>query len=266
MIAPYINIILLLIAPVCVFNAGYNWEKIDSTKNEAKTVSLNDGTTFDVYFVDLETSDIAFYHKTNTGEKIKNIRNLAAYQKSQSKKLLFATNGGMYRPDHSPTGLYVEAGITHYPLNLEKGGVEFTNFYHLNPNGVFYLQSNGGYGIVPKEKYATITDVQYATQSSPMLLIDGGINQELNPKSTSKFIRSGVGIARHPKILNRYELIFAISKKPVTFYDFARIFLYYGCEEALYLDGNISEMYLPELQRMATYNDFASLIAVTEKI
>ncbi|MEM6316483.1 MAG: phosphodiester glycosidase family protein [Bacteroidota bacterium] len=233
---------------------------------EAKAVPLSDGVTFDVFLVDLDHADIAFYHQKENGEKIKNIDNLKRYLQQQAKRLVFATNGGMYRADHTPTGLYVENGVASYPLNMGAGGPDFTNFYHLKPNGVFYLQKNGGYGIISRENYGQLKGVEFATQSAPMILINGALNSILNKQSNSKFIRSGVGVAKKNGMMNKYELVFAISKEPITFYDFARIFKYYGCQEALYLDGHISEMYVPALQRTTTHNDFASIIAITEKL
>jgi uncharacterized protein YigE (DUF2233 family) len=102
--------------------------------------------------------------------------------------------------------------------------------------------------------------VAYATQSGPMVVINGKINPNFKKDSKSKFTRSGVGIRKDG------TLVFAISQQPVTFYDFARIFLFYGCQDALYLDGAISEMYLPEIGRNQSANKFALLIAITEKI
>ena len=112
-----------------------------------------------------------------------------------------------------------------------------------------------------KENYRSINaNIAYATQSGPMVVIDGKINPNFNSSSTSKYTRSGVGIRKDG------TLVFAISQQPVTFYDFARIFLFYGCQNALYLDGAISEMYLPEIGRYQGTNKFALLIAVTENM
>jgi uncharacterized protein YigE (DUF2233 family) len=180
--------------------------------------------------------------------------------KQRSQKLIFATNGGMFEKDLSPTGLYVENGQELYKLNLRDDGKTYTNFYDLMPNGVFYLTNEKSAGIIPKEEYPSIKpNVKYATQSGPMVLIGGKINTRFNPKSNSKFIRNGVGVRDDGTV------VFAISKQPVSFYDFARIFIYYGCSDALYLDGAVSEMYLPEIGRYQSKNSFALIIAVTEK-
>lgn len=49
--------------------------------------------------------------------------------------LLFATNGGMYHPDNSPVGLYVEEGRELVRANTSAGPGNF----HMRPNGVFYV-------------------------------------------------------------------------------------------------------------------------------
>ena len=100
---------------------------------------------------------------------------------------------------------------------------------------------------------------KFALQSGPMLVVNGKINKELSPNSKSRYIRSGVGI------LDAEKVVFAISKKPVRFYDFAALFAKkLNCKNALYLDGFISEMYLPELGLTKSERDFASFIVVTE--
>ena len=117
--------------------------------------------------------------------------------------------------------------------------------------------------------------MKYATQSAPIVLFNGNLNSKLNKKSTSKYIRNGVGVAKKNGIMGKYELVFIISNERVTFHEFARMFKFYPCEQALYLDGAISEMYFDKtylkgknapIGRPIPTNDFASMIAITEKI
>ena len=43
------------------------------------------------------------------------------------------------------------------------------------------------------------------------------------------------------------HLVFAISQQPINFYDFAQLFRdQLGCQDALYLDGSISSIDLPD--------------------
>lgn len=52
----------------------------------------------------------------------------------------------------------------------------------------------------------------------------------------------------------------------VTFYSFAEFFLNHGCENALYLDGFVSEMYLPESKLRKTGGTFGVIIGVTSEL
>jgi uncharacterized protein YigE (DUF2233 family) len=88
-----------------------------------------------------------------------------------------------------------------------------------------------------------------ATQSGPMLVINGAIHPKLSPNGTSAKVRNGVGV------VDDHTVVFAISDGFVTFYDFASLFLDdLKCKNALFLDGSVSSLYAPELGR----NDFLS--------
>ncbi len=80
---------------------------------------------------------------------------------------------------------------------------------------------------------------QWATQSGPMLLIDGKLNEQFINDSSSLKWRSGV-CAKTPT-----EVVFAVSEAPVNFHTFGRLFRdEIGCRNALYLDGSISQIYI----------------------
>ena len=101
--------------------------------------------------------------------------------------------------------------------------------------------------------------VTNAVQSGPMLVIDGKIHRGFD-KSKSKYIRSGVGVQKDGMV------IFAISENSVRFYDFADLYKsYFKCKNALYLDGAISKMYLPELSKTVPNGNFSTLIGVVKR-
>ncbi|HUN01510.1 MAG TPA: phosphodiester glycosidase family protein, partial [Niabella sp.] len=54
-------------------------------------------------------------------------------------------------------------------------------------------------------------------------------------------------------------------KTGVNFYDFVRYFQQLGCKNALYLDGAVSRMYLPEKYRMDYDGNFGVIIGVTKR-
>jgi uncharacterized protein YigE (DUF2233 family) len=152
--------------------------------------------------------------------------------------LLALTNAGIYSESHTPEGLHVEGGVTLSPLNLNSGE---GNFYW-RPNGVFYVADDGA-GIIESEKFNSPSGragIQEATQSGPLLVIDGEMNQDLKPDSRSLYVRNGVGV-KSPD-----EVYVVISEGEVNLYDFASVFKErLHCRDALYLDGCVSQMYLP---------------------
>jgi len=216
------------------------------------------GIVYDGYIVDPKEENIEFYH-LNEGGKIETIQQLKKVVEAEGKQLVFATNGGIFKKDLNPEGLYKEDGQELFSLNLSDGPPTFTNFYSIPPNGVFFLEKNGTAGICKREDFNTYAGRAFnATQSGPMLVIDGKINNEFKKASANKNIRSGVGVTSDGKV------VFVISRNPSNFHNFASIFKHYGCQNALYLDGAISEMYLPSIGRRKTTNSFSTFIAISK--
>ena len=83
--------------------------------------------------------------------------------------IVFAMNAGMYEEDLSPVGLCVEDGKILRPANRKSG---CGNFY-LKPNGVLYITGQDA-GIATTDRFGSEQPrVDFATQSGPMLVIDG---------------------------------------------------------------------------------------------
>lgn len=201
------------------------------------------GKSYDVYVVDTEANTLKLYLKNSQGKNY-TFSDILEEQKSKNSRLAFAMNAGMYDPNRNPVGLYVENGKEINKIN--KQTLE-GNFY-MKPNGVVGLTKNNKAFVVATEDYKyEATDLKWATQSGPMLLNKGEINSNFKDKSTNVNIRNGVGI------VNDTKMVFAISNDQVNFYDFAELFKnVFSCKFALYLDGAISQMYLPELKRTAS--------------
>jgi len=88
-------------------------------------------------------------------------------------------------------------------------------------------------------------DCTYATQSGPMLVIDGALHPRFLPDSTSRYVRNGVGTSADGK-----RAVFAISRNTVTFHEFGSLFRdALDLPNALYFDGNISRLHAPSLNR-----------------
>jgi uncharacterized protein YigE (DUF2233 family) len=140
----------------------------------------------------------------------------------------------MYNTDFRPIGLYVEDGETLVKLNTSEIRGEnkpVPNFYK-KPNGVFYVTDNSA-GISTTEEFQKAAPkARIATQSGPMLVINGELHPALIAGSTDRTRRSGVGVCANG------EVRFAISENPVNFHDFARLFRdSLDCPNALFLDG-----------------------------
>jgi len=164
-------------------------------------------------------------------------------------------NGGMFQKDFSPLGFYIDNGTIVRQLNTREGS---GNFY-LKPNGVFYITKNNTAHISTTPDFEANNMIKYATQSGPMLVINGKLHEAFKEGSANVNIRNGVGI------LPNGDVLFAMSKTEVNFYDFANYFKDKGCNNALYLDGFVSRAYAPSQHWEQTDGDFGVMIGVSNK-
>ena len=197
-----------------------------------------DGADFRVVDIDLTRETLELHWRDARGNALGSIDALREWGGSQDRVLLFATNAGIYDQQLRPLGLFIESGSTLRPLNTTKAAGRSGNFA-LQPNGIFYVDQRGHAGVVPTEQWRErAIDARLATQSGPMLVVDGAINANFDAQSDSLKWRSGV-CARTPQ-----RVVFAVSATPVTFHAFARLFRdEVGCRDALYLDGTLSRIY-----------------------
>jgi uncharacterized protein YigE (DUF2233 family) len=155
--------------------------------------------------------------------------------------LAFAMNAGMYHPDRAPVGLYIENGEELAPLVKREGPGNFG----LLPNGVFCIR-DGRADVIETLAYAANPPAcRDATQSGPMLVIDGALHPRFLRGGTSRFIRNGVGTSADGK-----TAVFVISDVPVSFHEFGSFFRDgLGLPNALYFDGKVSRLHAPGLNR-----------------
>ncbi|MBB3452829.1 uncharacterized protein YigE (DUF2233 family) [Rhizobium sp. BK313] len=223
--------------------------------DEACRKVLHLGDSYTVCTFDPATDGIRLYEKDRSGKPYGSFRALENDLRQDRIYVRFAMNGGMYRDDQSPVGLYIEEGRQQRAINTNKGWGNF----HLLPNGVFYIQP-GHAGILESKAFlASGIKPFYATQSGPMLVIDGKLHPSFLADSTSFKTRNGVGVSADGKV------IFALSDGAVRFHDFATLFRDdLGCTNALFLDGSISSLDIPEWQRRDGLFPLGPIIAVTE--
>lgn len=192
----------------------------------------------------------------------------AAYRElvEDGQKIALLMNGGIFEPGYIPSGLYVEKGKMIRPLNL-KGGRG--NFF-LKPNAVFYLRKDGESlraGVEESEEFARWSREEkerlwYAVQSGPALLLNGKKHPAFNRNSQSELLRNGVGVSE------KGEVIFVITdgrENDCNLWTFADCFRALGCREALFLDGDISQMKVNPDPKVKGHG-FATMFAVLKEI
>lgn len=190
-------------------------------------------TKITVYKIKLDTASIVLLN----GQ----YQSLPQLASQYPKDYLMLTNGGMFHPQGDPVGLFHNDSGQLKGVTTEAG---HGNFF-MQPNGVFYITKDNQAGVLETQTfvdsiYNKETALKMATQSGPMLLINGRFHPKFREQSTSKYIRSGVGVN------SQQEVIFILSEELVNLHTFARIFLEKDCKNALYLDGAISSMYLKD--------------------
>ena len=201
------------------------------------------------------TESISLYYKDANNKLLRTLGSLKQFVESNKKELIFAMNGGMYHPDFAPVGLFIADHTMHKPVNLNRGN---GNFF-IQPNGVFYVDALEKPGICLARDIHKVQNIKHATQSGPMLVINRKINPYFSDTSTYFNIRNGVGITKYGK------LIFAMSRKPVTLYEFALYFKQQRCINALYFDGSISKTYAPRSRWTQLNGNFGVMIGILKK-
>ncbi|MFN3889054.1 MAG: phosphodiester glycosidase family protein [Beijerinckiaceae bacterium] len=202
-------------------------------------------------------ADIRTFFADPDGEPFGTFTSLSDALAARGERLVFAMNGGMYHPDYKPVGLYVEGGVQQKSVNQRAGAGNFG----MKPNGVFYVLRNGEAGVMETSRFLSRRmNVAYATQSGPMLVIDGKLHPRIREDGTSRKIRNGVAVCGDG------QTRFAISNEPVTFFEFATLFSdTLNCNNALYLDGSISAVYAPAVGRHDRWRPMGPIVGVVEK-
>ncbi|KAG1715271.1 Ribosome-binding factor A [Nymphon striatum] len=130
--------------------------------------------------------------------------------------------------------------------------------FGLLPNGILCLR-DGRADVIETLKFRdTAPDCTHATQSGPMLVIDGELHPRFLPDSTSRYIRNGVGTSA-----DGTQAVFVISDTSVTFHEFGSFFRdALEMPNALFLDGNVSRLYAPELGRADSGRRMGPIVGV----
>lgn len=181
--------------------------------------------------------DIQLFLRDDDGEIL---GSFGAVEQYAGRDLMFAMNAGMYHPDRDPVGHYIEDGVEEMRVISSDGPGNFG----LLPNGVFCI--NDTLRVYETLDYLErVPDCKFASQSGPMLLINGNVHPRFIENSDSLHIRNGVGTSADGR-----RAVFAISNEAVNFHDFATLFRdRIKLPDALFFDGSVSRMYATSINR-----------------
>ncbi|MEX0327380.1 MAG: phosphodiester glycosidase family protein [Ruegeria sp.] len=195
----------------------------------------HDDKRYTVCEVDAATEDMRLFLNGDDGALLGHFSSVNEALAANGKRLAFAMNAGMYHDDRSPVGHYVEEGQEQMRVISNPGPGNFG----LLPNGVFCIRDGRADVFETLDFVDQAPACRFATQSGPMLVIDGALHPRFLEDSTSRYIRNGVGTSA-----DGTRVVFAISEDAVTFHEFGRLFRdVLDTPNALFLDGNISRMY-----------------------
>ncbi|MFA8443615.1 phosphodiester glycosidase family protein [Yoonia sp.] len=212
------------------------------------------GNSFTACTVDVASENLSLFHKDAEGAVIGSFGGIEALPEVNS--LVFAMNAGMYHDDRSPVGHYREDGVETMRVIPNAGPGNFG----LLPNGVFCINEDSAQVYETLDYVDRAPACRDATQSGPMLVIDGALHPRFLPDSTSRFVRNGVGTSA-----DGGTAIFVISNGSVTFHEFGSFFRdYLKLPNALYFDGKVSRLYARDQGRSDFGFQLGPMVAVTE--
>jgi len=223
---------------------------------DCRSVEFKD-TRFTVCEADPASEDIRLVLDDTSGAKIATFNRLADLLALEGREIAFAMNAGMYHSNRRPVGLYIEGGQQIARIVTRSGPGNFG----LLPNGILCLNDDTARVIESREFASDPPDCGDATQSGPMLVIDGEIHPRFLPESKSRYVRNGVGVTEAGR------LITAISDQPVNFHVFGQLFKdYLKTPNALFLDGNISRLIAPDIDRYDIGFPLGPMLVVTRAV
>ena len=212
------------------------------------------GRAFTVCTADLARQRADLYLADALGRPLGDFEALEA---ASPAPVRFAMNAGMYHPDRSPVGLYVEDGREVAPIVTAAGPGNFG----MRPNGVLCLMDGRARVIESRTFAANPPACRDATQSGPMLLIDGAVHPRFIEDSPYLNLRNGAGASPDGR-----TLYLVISDEPVSFHEMATLFRdVLGLFDALYFDGSVSRLYAPGIGRADPGRRTGPMIAVTDR-
>jgi uncharacterized protein YigE (DUF2233 family) len=239
---------------------------------ELKTLTF-ENVSYRLYLAD--PAEIELHWKNpDTGKSYRTFQSLQAGLEKRRRQIELIMNAGIFDPGGVPSGLHIENGKQLRPINLKTG---YGNFY-LKPTGIFSITKDHTPAITETHEFAKQLGQQsakgkpgssvtlalaLALQSGPLLLNKGRIHPKFIPDSSSKLHRNGVGIRASDN-----KIIFAITDftpttNRINLHGFARLFQHLGCQDALFLDGDLSQMTVNPKGPIPPGNHLGALLTIT---
>lgn len=215
----------------------------------------------DYHLLYAEPAQVELIWKDQQGKQIRTFPEAHDFMKKQGFELLALMNGGIFEPGGIPSGLLIQDGKEWRPVNRREGR---GNFF-LQPNGIFVLTKNAALILATADYPQDLPAqeiIRAAVQSGPLLLNKGKIHPAFNQGSPNRLHRNGVGVTKNGRVILAMSDFH--SRKHPNLYEFATLFRTLGCENALFLDGDLSQFKEGEAQREPS-NRFGSIIAITKK-
>lgn len=208
---------------------------------------------FTICEVDARSETIRLFLRDENGDIL---GSFSAVENAIPQTLTFAMNAGMYHDDRAPVGHYVENGLQTMRVIPNAGPGNFG----LLPNGVFCIREGRADVIETLAYLEQNMTCDFATQSGPMLVIDGALHPRFISGGTSKNVRNGVGTNA-----DGTRVVFAISNDAVNFDTFGRLFRdHLNLPNALYFDGRVSRLFSPALGRSDFGPKMGPIVGVIE--
>lgn len=216
-----------------------------------------ENSRFIVCTLDTTRDELRLTSKDTDGNIIRSFEAVAAFLGRDASRVRFAMNAGMFNDAGLPIGLFISEGSQEHALSRTDGPGNF----HMKPNGVFWQGENGAVHVDATDTYAAEPRAaRFATQSGPMLVIDGELHPQFQQDGPSRYLRNGVGVR------DEHTAYFVISSGVVSFGRFARFFRdELHCDNALFLDGSVSSLWAPQMDRRDESTDLGPMVVVLSR-
>ncbi|MBT3223918.1 MAG: hypothetical protein HN348_33035 [Proteobacteria bacterium] len=208
--------------------------------------------SYTVVTIDLDQAQMDLVGQADPS--LRDLESIHTALEKDKRRLVAALHAGMFHTYDDPVGLHIESGVEY--SGLDKSDAQ-GNFY-LKPNGVFVIDSKGARVQATDDYNAQVGEVHLATQSGPMLLLNGEVHPAFNPKSESKYVRGGV-CASDSKTVHLVQ-----SYAKVRLHNFATLFRdKLGCRDALYLDGAVARIWTEQEGPPPTASEYCGVLVAS---